>query len=590
MAGASAQDYHTDARLKNPVSLRLKAVPMSIFVKQFGQAAGVPMAVAPNIADRKITIIFKERPAVEAMQKVAETFFCSWTYDGSSYRLLMPRENALEESGLIDAENEALKKRFRAYVANLTAMAARPQDQVLADQKRIRDEMQTLRSRKDADAKKRLQQLRAEYEKVANAHQWDLGFALKGAPNAADALLSGTTLFASTKKGEALPLAATATPHFQTRVVIPGPDGKPTSELRTPGGAVMAIRLNQVTGELETMTMATGLGDSASGGMGAHQAMLDTGEVEAMLRDNPLKKRLREWARDENGSVTARKLAKPGEAKPAGYVQKAYTLAEHLEFLADAADISVVADAFRLPVGSEQFFSAPTVGEYVRSLRDMALPPTRSGYFRTEGGWLMARHPHFWRRLQDEIPESAFVPLESKAAAGEMPTLEDYAAFAMTLSPWQTQVFADLPPLTRFPRLPLVDALPALRLWGSLNASQREAASQDGLTLQAMTPQQQEMYRSAILSRLWMGPVKETFMPLLLRGRTGPDLKLFFRDGKSGFQGPTNLRSEAMDDNNQRRSYSVEDIQKVKDRSFGFLLGEAVESSESFNLILPIRE
>jgi hypothetical protein len=491
---------------------------------------------------------------------------------------------------MLDAEADALKKRIQDYVTNLTAMAGRPKEEVLEEQKRLRDQMQALGRGNDADSRKKMQELRTAYAKVANAYQWDLGFALRAAPNAAASLASGATLFASTKKGEALPLPASAIPQFQTNVLVPGPDGKPRSELRSPNGAVMVIRLNPVTGELATTTMATGLGDSAAGGVGGRRAILDTGEVEAMLKDEPLKKRLREWARDDNGSVLAHKLASPPAAKAAGYAQRAYSLADHLEYLADTAGIPVVADAFRLPVSSEQYMNAPTVGEYIRSLRDLAMPPTRSGYFRTDKGWLMARHPHYWRQLAREIPESALEPLEAKAAAGQMPTLDDYAAFAGSLTPWQALAFADFPPLTRFPRLPLVNALPGLRVWASLNTSQREDAYGDGLSIQAMTPQQQDLYRAAALSLLWQRPVKESFLPLLMHGDRNSDLRFFYRNGESGYQAPLAMQSEAIEEGNKRGAYSADEVLRLRERSVGFILGVTVEKGESFGLVLPVKE
>jgi hypothetical protein len=318
--------------------------------------------------------------------------------------------------------------------------------------------------------------------------------------------------------------------------------------------------------------------------------MLDSGEVEAMLRDEPLKKRLREWATFDNGSVTARKLPNPPAAKPAGYIQKAYTLADHLEYLSDAAGIPVVADAFRLPVGGEEYMSASTVGEYIRSLRDQAMAPTRNAYFRTESGWLMARHPFFWRRVSDEIPESAFEPLEAKVAGGQMPTLDDYAAFAGSLTPWQALVFTNSPPLTRFPRLPLVSALPALRIWAALNASQRESASRDGLSLQEMTPAQRELYSSAALALLWQRPVKESFLPLLMRGDAPQDLRFFYQDGAGGYQGVVSVRSEELGDENRKTQVSLNDLGKLRDRTVAFLLGSDIESSESYGLLLPVKE
>jgi hypothetical protein len=335
--------------------------------------------------------------------------------------------------------------------------------------------------------------------------------------------------------------------------------------------------------------MATGLGPAA-GGMGHVSRLLDTSDADSQLKDQPLKERLKEWAKDESAGVLAIRLKSPPAARPAGYMAKAYTIAEHLEYLSDAAGIPVVADAFRQPASTEQYMTGATVGEYVQSLKSGTMSTTRQGYFRTENGWLMFRHPHFWRMQTAEIPEKAFETLEAKSPGGGF-TLDEYAAFANSLTPSQVEAFLNFPPVTRFPRVPLVAALPALRLWGALNGGQRQSAYEDGVGYQSMTVPQRELYRQAILDLMWMRPVREAMLPLLIKGDSKKEIGLWMRDGSNndGILGSISNSQESIGPPEKPQTLTVSDLQEMASRSVAFLLGESQSDAECFSFILVSR-
>ncbi|MFI5385363.1 MAG: hypothetical protein ACHQ50_04495 [Fimbriimonadales bacterium] len=584
---ALARDFRTDARLAKPISIRLKIAPLSQCAKAFSDATGVGIYVAASLKDRKVTILFKDKPASEAMEMLANTFFCGWTADQSSYRLVMPPEARNEEDRLLDAEQTVVRERLTAVVAKMVEVAARPKDVLTDERDKMAEAMNRLRLSRDPDGKRKYEELRKEYNVQFNwLPWWDVGFALKNAPSAVDSLAAGATIFASTKPGEALPFPASSVPTFTSRVVVPGPDGQPVSETRSPSGAVAAIRVNPATGHLQCRVMGTGV-LPAAGSTSKEAWLADSGEAENKLWNLPLRRRLRDWARLFDTDLLNRKLTPAnGTASKPGYLANAYTVAEHLEHLADCAGVSVVADAFRLPASNETYFGGSTVNDYVSQMHDQLLPDTRGGSFRTEKGWLMFRHPRYWRLLSTEIPENLLAPLEAKAKAKQTITLDDYAAFATALTPWQSFVFPYRPTLTRFPRLPLVHAMPALRLWGSLTGDQRRTAYDSGIPVSGMDSTQRELYRVAVNELLWIGGINEAFLPILMNGGGGGDaMGLFLQDAQNGANPIFGNEDEGLEPAGpQFRTTS--DMESLRSRSFVFAFGSTPQSGASYSIVL----
>lgn len=585
-----ADDYRRDPRLVKPISIRVKLVPLSTCVKAFSDATGVGIYVAPSIAERKVTVIFKDRPASDAMTMLAQTLFFDWTTEVGGYRLESPHEAVNEELGMLSAEDAVLKERLAATVKELADTAARPKEELIEQRDKMQAELDRLRPSRDPDAKKKYEELRKQYRKFNWLSWYDIGYALRNGPAAIDALTAGETVFASTKRGEALPLPITAIPQGTVMVLVPGPDGKPMPERRTATGAVAAIRCNPVTGRLQYKTLGTGLGDQGGIQTGQEAWLLESGEAENKLWRLPLRKHLRDWGRTLDAGLLARKMPKEAAAPVSpGYAAQAFTIADHLEHLADAAGVCIVADAYRLPVSGEGWMGGATVGDYVRELRDKAVYETRGATFRTENGWLLCRHAHYWRFLNSEIPEVAYAAMEAKVKAGEALTLDDYATFAGRLTPWQAMVFSYRPSLTRFPRVPLIEAMPALRLWASLGADQRQQAYVGGLPATEMSPDELRLYRVAVNELLWVGHLNETFLPILMNGSAANSgVGLFLLDANNGINTNVPNRGETLDPP-QRQLYTSADLAVIRAHSYEFAFGSTPHSNSSYSFeIVPV--
>jgi hypothetical protein len=282
------------------------------------------------------------------------------------------------------------------------------------------------------------------------------------------------------------------------------------------------------------------------------------------------------------------KITPPTEAIPSpGYLAKAFSMAEHLEYLAKSAGVPVIADAFRLPASYEEYMPAATVGEYVRSLLSQTMPETRGGYFRADHGWLLFKHARYWRQLGAEIPENLYAPIEKQATSLG---LNDYADFAAALTPLQAATFPYRPALTRFPRLPLAPGLPGLRLWGSLSPDQRQAAYGAGLPVSAMSPSQRDIYRWAVTELLWLTGLNETFLPLLMRGLDSADqLGFFMRDAGNGAAPVFSSAQEAMTPNPSIPAQTLATINEARTRAVSFLFGSTPFPGAAYNIMLRFR-
>jgi len=180
-----------------------------------------------------------------------------------------------------------------------------------------------------------------------------------------------------------------------------------------------------------------------------------------------------------------------------------FTLGEHLEFIADHANIPVIGDAFRVFCSSAEYKSASTVGGYLNALKESKYDhqghlPAPISYYRAKDGWLFVRHYAFWRRFACEIPESVLQPIEAIAQSKPFLTTDEYASFVGGLSsdqaeplhrewPWSHEV------AFRFQPSPIHDAFLSLKLWSTLSDSQKALADGIGLNLNDIDPQQAEI-------------------------------------------------------------------------------------------------
>src|SRR5689334_17678937 len=76
-----------DARLAKHLSIRHEIISLADLTEELHKQTGVTLYAKHRVADRKVTVVFKDRPASEAMERVADCMLASWQKEGSGYQL-----------------------------------------------------------------------------------------------------------------------------------------------------------------------------------------------------------------------------------------------------------------------------------------------------------------------------------------------------------------------------------------------------------------------------------------------------------------------------------------------------------------------
>jgi len=86
-AAPGAPKQEKDARLLHKVTLREKGVALSDFCAELQEQTGVELSASRAVADEKVTVFVKERPARDVMREVARLFGYFWSRSGGEGKL-----------------------------------------------------------------------------------------------------------------------------------------------------------------------------------------------------------------------------------------------------------------------------------------------------------------------------------------------------------------------------------------------------------------------------------------------------------------------------------------------------------------------
>lgn len=500
-----------DSRLGKPVSLQEVTRSLESVAKDFAGATGVPLSVATAIRDRKVTLIFHGRPAREAMAALADTLFLDWKPQGSGYTLVLNDAAGQDERKQADFEAGEARK----AIARLLRQKASYEGATYEDLRGRYDDAR--RRLADAEAAKAapdaIAALKAEVDDFMDPTFVAIARSIGDrADDVAESLAEGKDVFLSNVPNEpAIPLAAALLPPLFA-------NGNRFGWFRMR----VRLRFDPTAFALEASQSGT-----ANNGIPARS---ETSLALDAPDPGPLERRLKAWAQTADPAVLEKRLdAASADFPDPGYRARLASVSEHLEFLAKAADVPVVGDAFRLAASPLARQAGATVGEYLRALdetRISGLSLAKIGATRTQNGWLMVRHARYWRRLPAEIPERLLEPGERIAEKGGVPGVDDFAALAESLSAPQENALAPgsrrIPVLARFSLYPLRVAGGELRLWNALDPSQRERATGAGLDVSALGAALLPRLRDALSDRAWrIGLVEEPVWDVL-DGKTPP--------------------------------------------------------------------
>jgi hypothetical protein len=481
VSGALAQEVRLqeDARLQETLAIQEPFAPLHELLRTVQDATGVPLYADRAIAEDKVCVLTRERPAHEILTRLAQTLRYAWqpSTDGNGYRLVQSASERAREQSLL-----------RAY----------EQARLDAIQKPLREVMQLLRRY----TRQQLEQLAADPQSRLSpeAHAL-LKWAVDETPVALGLHALATlpdSVLQRLAHGE--PIAFSSHPKFG-EFPMPQPLRRKVLELyhSVPENSVLkaevvffveprtlilkcAVRVD--TGRIESTTF--------------FEVMYPSQTAEQILAQHPQSAVWREW---HSEAEAFRALKSTPTRAPMPIVPEPIRRSPLVALIRYAHEhgLDLYADAYRLRL---------FLGDERERTPQVDFERARNQFFwvRLEGETLMARYRAYPLLRPSEIPEPLLEPLERKLRAKQEITLDEWATFATQLTPMQIArasgwvnlagqpVFHE----TLVPMENLVVVLPALRFWASLSPQQRRAALEgERLLPERMTPKQRELFVQA---------------------------------------------------------------------------------------------
>jgi len=497
-----ASDWQEDPRLQKAVTLQLPNALFTEIMEELSKQTGVPFNLHPSLQEEKATFFVTNQPAQQVLAQWMSLFGLKCEPQGEGYQLLpdpalrQQEEAAVEwERRMIRLEAEKTLRTWSQLVRDDFAVYARRASD-------IEEEMDKLQQEKPPgwqDRRAALAEQFAQVREVAVWHRYLAGWLYRR---------FSSTIWRELRHGE--------TVWFST-AQEPGTLPLPSDALRwqaypadtIPRWMLFGMRLDEARRELVFYAFTQPDDDTAE-----PTATVYTHPVSPDLEDKPSVQR--RWERWQTPPEEFRRFRRrienrtPAPALPQGQS----TAADSLLWIAQHAQMNVIADAFRVP--ARLVVEGDTLAEWLS--RFTLQEP---GYLRVERNWLLLRHAGYWRLRRSELPEKLVRQMEQKWATEGL-GLDDYAALAAQLTPEGILRLKESDGYSfRFDAAPLRDAALALRFWASLSAEQKTVALQrQPLAYHSLTPVQQTLFQEAMLAKLHEKP-----QPLLLNYLTRRDLQ-----------------------------------------------------------------
>jgi hypothetical protein len=473
-----------DSRLQETLAIQKPFASLREVLRTVQEATGVPLYADRAIAEDKVCILTRERPAHEILTRLAETLRYAWqpSTDGNGYRLTQPASERAREQSLLrayeQARLDAIQKPLREVMQLLRRYNRQQLEKLAADPQ----------SRLSPEAHALLKWAVDETPVALGLH------ALATLPDSVlQRLAHGEPIaFSSHPKSGELPM-----PQPLRRKVLELYHSVPENSVLKaevvffvePRTLILKCAVRVDTGRIESTTF--------------FEVMYPSQTAEQILAQHPQSAVWREWHSD----AEAFRALKPTPTRaPTLTIPEPIRRSPLVALIRYAREhgLDLYADAYRIRLfGREERERTPQV-DFEQARRQLF-------WVRLEGETLMARYRAYPLLRPSEIPESLLEPLEQKLRAKQEITLDEWATFATQLTPMQIARaegwirLAEQPTdhETLVPLENLMVALPALRFWASLSPQQRQAAL-DGerLLLERMAPKQRELFLKAFESLL----------------------------------------------------------------------------------------
>jgi hypothetical protein len=527
-ATAQPADLSQDPLLQRRITVWLKMEPLRDALRTIGKQTGVALRCQDAIADEKVAIFVRERPAHEILTQLAGALRYAWRKDEDAYVLYVSDETRQAEEQLRRQLADLRRQALRDWI-----QAAREALQIPIEQRRqlteqFRQSAQPLTPQQevfrhvvrqlspifvpisDGDGEPEIRELQMAEESIYQC--------LVTLPDRAlDALAKGQVIGFSTKPPRGvypIPAGVSSLPGlfdvtFENWEAESEkqPQAKPSlSEFSGLWVRIPPYRANisvQIVGITRTRAIRTNrieedkvlteirFGVSLPWEPYKRQSAFGQFWERWTTPLEALQERLPERAvkRPFYDAYTEAQLA--GKRLPLAEP----TTADALERLALIAEVPIISDAYRAVSFYWLKESAFAPRQLVRELASYL-------WLRwDESGYLLARHRNYLGYRSVELPEAWLRPLETKYDEGRL-TMDDFIDLAGKLSDEQAQRLwgegEPIPINARFDSVVFVNCLPALRFLASLDARQRRAlAAGEWLPLRTMTPLQRRRFAEA---------------------------------------------------------------------------------------------
>jgi hypothetical protein len=490
MALAPAEPVRLEdvAELKRPAQLHLKMATLKEVVQEAANSSGLKLRVGMNVSDLKAHVFVREQELGLTLDRLADTLRCEWTKAGDVYTIGMSsaKENSLKS--YLKAEDDARLGALRRDIELMLANCNRSHSEIREAYLEASRQMTRLHRDKPAGWEKEVAELEKTIEihnVLGNPYRYHAARTMKGfTPEQWQRLWSGEVIYASTNAKAGLQRLPMAAIEFMVRGESEK-KGLLFMQLEEP--STILVRIDAYVGE--------GWTTSSSGMSGGYQ----------QPPDHEFRRELASWV------TVSRELplhpdlqvvvaGKPEHVVPSPYRYGYYSDGDHLEWFHRATNLPVVSDAFRVPHRWSKLDRFNKVGAGLYLAEYLKTQP--GGFLRIDNGFVLLRRPAFWDLRRSEVPEELIRPLDDK---GNSLTMSDYGNFALKLTRKQgRRVISSTQFLSRFDAVPLLEGLPALRLYGALNSLQRGTlVSQGRLPYDSLTAQQRELYLGAVLESIF---------------------------------------------------------------------------------------
>lgn len=463
-----------DPRLSKVITIREEIASIAEVGHDIEQLTGVPITVRPRVAERKVMISFKDRPASEAMARLSTCFLCAWSKTAAGgYELDLTAQAAKAETLTKSLERQTSTKALADATSEILRLWNMDSKQRNAEADRLQNKLNG--DTQDAHGKKVL-----EDEINAILHSGGLidllGPAMSKAQLDENGVPIGNRWFVSNNPNDGVG-------QFDAEAIKSG-----KFAAKTYSDAIGIVTYDDESQLLDTKLEFVDKSDDSEGRTlgGSWPLNVSTSGVKGSLDEM-----MEAWKQDLSPDMAAKKIAPPSSKEQTSkFCSQRVGRPEYLVDFADRSGIPVIADAYRIAHTPTVNIPGTDVSEWLKNYQGACKMPYpivgKTDTVREDGGWIMFRSDHWWRLDDREIPESIWRPLELRSGTEHLPlTLAEYGELAMRLTP--KQLFGLRFPeevLARVPIGSLTSNADALAIYALCNDDDRARALSDpGLDL-----------------------------------------------------------------------------------------------------------